>query len=94
MRFEDFRPTGSICFRFEVKFKSLEAVMVIDAVGEEITARFEPTDEIHFVKVMQVGCYEVSVCQSQTLATKLRRRTISPFPVLTKLLHTTSLDES
>ena len=67
MGFEDFRPTGSICLRFEVKFQSLKAVMVIDAVSEEVfLAWFTPTDEIHFVKVMQVGCYKASLCQSMT----------------------------
>lgn len=67
MVFEYFRPTGSICLRFKVKFQSLETVMEIDTVSEEVfLAWFTPTDEIHFVKVMQVGCYKASLCQSMT----------------------------
>ena len=66
MRFENLRPTDSICFRFEVKFQSLKAVMMIDAVGEKIVlSRFASTDEIHFVKVMQVGYYKALICQLQ-----------------------------
>ena len=67
MRFENFGPTRSICFRFKIQFQSLKPIMVIDAIGEEIfLARMELPDEIHFVKVMQVGCYKASRCQVQT----------------------------
>ena len=61
VRFEDFGPTAFVCFRLEVKFKSLKAVVMIDTVGEGIIARFAPTDKIHFVKIMQVGCYKASL---------------------------------
>lgn len=95
MRLEDIWPTGSVCFRFEVKFHGLKSVMVVDAVGERTsTARFDLTNDIHLVEVMQVGCYEASVCQLHFPSVRPRRLTISPFPVLAKLLHTLSLDES
>ena len=65
MRLEDFRPTESICFRFEVKFKGLKPFVMVDAVRKEIfLARFAATDAIHFVKIVQVGYCRASVCQS------------------------------
>ena len=64
VRLEDFRPTGSVCLRLEVKFQRLEIVLVIDAVGEEVfLAWFTPTDEVHFVEVMQIGCCKAPLCQ-------------------------------
>ena len=53
MGFEDLGPAGSVRLGGEVEFQSLETVVVVDAVGEEVfLAGFAAADEIHFVKVM------------------------------------------
>ena len=60
MRFEHFRPAGSIGLRLKVKFQGLKPVVVVDTVNGYAIAWFTVTNEIYFFNLMQVGCYKAS----------------------------------
>ena len=60
MRFKHFRPAGSISLRLKVKVQGLKPIVVVDTVNGYTIAWFIPTNEIHLLKLMQVGCYEAS----------------------------------
>ena len=66
VRFKDLGPTTSVCFAFEVKYKGLKSVLVVDTVGEDIFfAWFASTDKVHLVEIMQIG-YSQSIALSVT----------------------------